>query len=116
VLLDVRSGAEYNGEYFWPSGTTEGAGRTGHIPGSVHLPIDKLRTDDGHFRGTDELRSTLHDHGITPNHRVVTYCTIGNRASQAWFAINHLLNHPDTGVYYGSWAEWGTRHDTPIAL
>jgi thiosulfate/3-mercaptopyruvate sulfurtransferase len=114
VMLDVRSDAEYAGERFWPSGATEGAGRAGHIPGSVHLPIEKLRTEDGRFRGADEMRRALLEHDVTSDRRVVPYCTIGNRASQAWFALSTLLDYPDTAVYYGSWAEWGTRPDTPI--
>lgn len=114
VILDVRSRAEYDGERFWPSGATEGAGRAGHIPGSVHLPIERLRSEDGRFRDPDEMRRALDERGVTPDRRVVAYCTIGNRASQAWFALNHLLDHPDAGVYYGSWAEWGSLPDTPV--
>jgi thiosulfate/3-mercaptopyruvate sulfurtransferase len=113
VILDVRSQAEYDGERFWPSGATEGAGRAGHIPGSVHVPIDLLRTE-GRFRATDEIRQTLLRHEAGPDRRVVAYCTIGNRASQAWFAMTELLRYPDARVYYGSWVEWGTRSDTPI--
>jgi thiosulfate/3-mercaptopyruvate sulfurtransferase len=46
--------------------------------------------------------------------RVVTYCTVGNRAAQAWFALSNLLDYPNTGVYAGSWAEWGFLADTPV--
>jgi thiosulfate/3-mercaptopyruvate sulfurtransferase len=114
ITLDVRSRAEYDGDCFWPSGATEDAGRAGHIPGSVHLPIEELRTEDGRFRDPDEMRNVLRDHGVTPDRRVVTYCTIGNRASQAWFALTHVLDHADASVYYGSWAEWGTQPGTEV--
>ncbi len=114
LILDTRSQAEYDGERFWPSGATEGAGRAGHIPGAVHVPIELLRTDDGSFRNADEMRQTLQDRGVTAQSEVVTYCTIGNRASQAWFALTYLLGYRDVRVYYGSWAEWGKATDTPI--
>lgn len=116
LILDVRSPAEYQGERFWPSGATEGAGRPGHIPGAVHLHMDLLRTGEGQFKKTDEMRQILEGRGVTPNARVVTYCTIGNRASQAWFALKILLGYPDPKVYYGSWAEWGSCSDTPIEI
>ena len=46
---------------------------------------------------------------------MVTYCTIGNRAAQAWFAPTYLLDFPDARVYYGSWAEWGILPRTRVA-
>ena len=114
VILDTRSKAEYDGERFWPSGATEGAGRAGHIPGAVHVPIELLRTDDGTFRNVAEMRPVMRDRGISPQTGIVTYCTIGNRASQAWFALKYLLAYENVRVYYGSWAEWGKVADTPI--
>lgn len=114
VILDTRSKAEYEGERFWPSGATEGAGRAGHVPGAVHVPIELLRTDDGTFRGAEEMLQVMRDRDITPESEVVTYCTIGNRASQAWFALKYILGYHHVGVYYGSWAEWGKVADTPI--
>lgn len=114
VILDTRSTAEYEGERFWPSGATEGAGRPGHIPGAVHVPVDLLRTGDGHFKDADEIRRTLRSQGVAADAKVVTYCTIGNRACQAWFALKYLAGFTAPTVYYGSWAEWGSRSDTPI--
>ena len=114
VILDTRSKAEYDGERFWPSGATEGAGRPGRIPGAVHLPVELLRTGDGVFRSTSELMQAVRDHSIDPQTEVVTYCTIGIRASQAWFALKYLLGYRDVRVYYGSWVEWAKGADTPI--
>jgi thiosulfate/3-mercaptopyruvate sulfurtransferase len=114
VLLDVRSQAEFDGERFWPSGATEGAGRAGHLPGAVHVPSELLRREDGAFRAADDLRRMFEERGVTPEHRVLTYCTIGNRAAQAWFVLTNLLHYPDARVYYGSWAEWGSADETPV--
>ncbi len=113
VVLDVRTEAEYRGERFWPSGAPEERGRPGRIPGALNLPISELRTDTG-FRPLSEMRSTLRRHEITPEQPVVTYCTIGNRASQAWYALTHLLGFKDVAVYYGGWAEWGTDPTLPV--
>ena len=46
---------------------------------------------------------------------LITYCTIGGRASTAWFILTHLLGRRNVRVYDGSWAEWGRMADTPVA-
>lgn len=114
LLLDVRAEDEYSGGRFWPSGATADAGRAGHIPGAVSVPIDLLRTDSGTLKDPEELRRILEQAGVTNDRAVITYCTIGNRASEAWFALKHLLDYPDARVYYGSWVDWGKATDTPI--
>jgi len=116
VILDVRSEAEFAGERFWPSGATEGAGRPGHIPGAVHLHADLLRKADGAFKSAEELRQLFQERGVVPERSVVTYCTIGARASEAALVLRYLLGYPDVRVYDGSWAQWGTRTQTPIEI
>ncbi len=114
LILDVRSQAEFAGERFWPSGATEGAGRPGHIPGAVHLPIDLLHTADGAFKSAAELRQLFQERGVGPERSIVTYCTIGAQASEAALVLRYLLGYPDVHVYDGSWAQWGTQTETPI--
>ena len=114
VLLDVRSEPEFSGERFWPSAATENAGRAGHVPGAASVPIDLLRNEDETFKTADEMHDALERAGVTRDQHVITYCTIGNRASQAWFALKYLLGYPDVTVYYGSWVEWGKEADTPV--
>ena len=115
VILDVRSEPEYSGERFWPSGATEDTGRAGHIPGAVSIPIDSLRDERGAPKSAEELRRIFEGAGVSKDKAVITYCTIGNRASEAWFALKYGLGYPDARVYYDSWAVWGTLIDTPIA-
>jgi thiosulfate/3-mercaptopyruvate sulfurtransferase len=114
LVLDVRAEGEYTGELFWPSGATDDVGRAGHVPGAVSVPIGLLRNEDGTLRSADELRGVFEQAGVTKDKALITYCTIGNRASEAWFALKYLLGYPDVRVYYGSWVEWGKATDTPI--
>ncbi len=116
LILDVRSQAEFVGKRFWPSGATAGAGRPGHIPGAMHLPIDLLHTADGAFKSAAELRQLFQERGVLPEHSIVTYCTIGARASEAALVLRYLLGYPDVRVFDGSWAQWGTRTETPIEI
>jgi thiosulfate/3-mercaptopyruvate sulfurtransferase len=114
LVLDVRAEGEYAGELFWPSGATDDVGRAGHVPGAVSVPTGLLRAEDGTMRSVDELRGVFEQAGVTKDKALITYCTIGNRASEAWFALTYLLGYPDVRVYYGSWVEWGNATDTPI--
>ncbi len=114
VILDVRSEPEYRGERFWPSGAAADSGRSGHIPGAVSVPIDSLRKENGEPKNVDELRGIFEEAGVTKDKAVITYCTIGNRASEAWFALSYGLGYPNARVYYDSWAVWGKLSDTPV--
>ncbi len=114
-IVDVRSELEYTGERFWPSGATADAGRPGHVPGAVSVPIDTLREANGAPRNVDELRRAFESAGVTGDKAIITYCTIGNRASEAWFALKFQLDYPRVRVYYDSWAVWGKLMDTPVA-
>jgi thiosulfate/3-mercaptopyruvate sulfurtransferase len=114
TLLDVRTQAEYRGERFWPSGGMEPGGQAGRVPSAVHQPIDDLYDDRGAFRPGTDLRQVFY--AVDPGRagELITYCTIGGRASTAWFALTYLLGHENVRVYDGSWAEWGRMTGTPI--
>jgi thiosulfate/3-mercaptopyruvate sulfurtransferase len=123
ALLDVRTLAEYRGERFWPSGGMEPGGRAGRVPSAVHQPVDDLYDDRGAFRPGTELRSVFaaaHADAAAdaadPGRpgELITYCTIGGRASTAWFVLSYLLGRENVRVYDGSWAEWGRMTGTPV--
>ncbi len=113
TILDVRTRDEYLGGRFWPSGGMEPGGRAGHVPSAAHQPIDDLYDDRGSFRAAPELRAVFS--AVAPGGgELITYCTIGGRASTAWFVLTYLLGHEHVRVYDGSWAEWGRLAGTPV--
>jgi thiosulfate/3-mercaptopyruvate sulfurtransferase len=113
TIVDVRTGAEYRGERFWPSGGSEPGGRAGHIPSAVNLSVEGLCDERGAFRTAAELRQLLSSPGL-PGGEVITYCTIGGRACTAWFVLTYLLGREQVRVYDGSWAEWGKLPAVPV--
>jgi thiosulfate/3-mercaptopyruvate sulfurtransferase len=115
TVVDVRSAREYRGECFWPSGTTEPDGRTGHVPSAIHQPVDDLYNPDGSFRSAAELRGVFSPAVLDGTGELITYCTVGGRAATAWFVLTYLLGRDRVRVYDGSWAEWGRTPGTPVA-
>jgi thiosulfate/3-mercaptopyruvate sulfurtransferase len=114
TILDVRTDLDFRGERFWPSGGQEPGGRAGHIPNAVNLPLDGILDEQGKFRSETELRSMFKPFDTTDSD-IITYCTIGGRASTAWFALTYLIGRDNVLVYDGSWAEWGLLPSTPVS-
>ena len=114
TILDVRTEAEYAGERFWPSGGSEPGGRSGHVPGAVRLPLESLVHDDGTFRAEPEVRRAIEALGVRDDDAIITYCTVGGRASTAWLALTTILGRTDVRVFDGSWAQWGLTPNTPV--
>jgi thiosulfate/3-mercaptopyruvate sulfurtransferase len=114
AIVDVRTGPEYRGERFWPSGGSEPGGRAGHIPTAVNVSIEGLHDERGSFRTAADLRQLFSSVDLSGDGTVITYCTIGGRACTAWFVLTYLLGRGRTLVYDGSWAEWGKLPATPV--
>jgi len=116
-LVDVRSPGEYSGELLhMPDYPQEGAMRGGHVPGALSVPWAKAAGEEGRFRGRDELEAIYLDGaGLRPDDDVVVYCRIGERSSHTWFVLTHLLGFEKVRNYDGSWTEWGSQSDTPVA-
>ena len=114
TILDVRTDLEYQGERFWPSGGLEEGGRAGHVPSAELQPIEGLQDERGSFRGDTDLRQLFASVDMTGDDELISYCTIGGRASTAWFVLTYLLGRQGVRVYDGSWAEWGRMPTTPV--
>lgn len=107
VLLDVRSAEEYNG-------TDIRADRGGHIPGAVNVDWSEAMNPDGTLKSADMLRKLYESRGVTPDKKIITYCSSGVRAAFSWFVLKELLGYPDVTLYDGSWDEWGNTPIVPV--
>ncbi len=88
--------------------------RIGHIPGSRNVPYSRLLNPDGTLKSPDELHRVFTEAGIEPMKPVVTTCGSGVTAAILSLGLA-LIGQPDSGLYDGSWSEWG-REDagTPV--
>jgi thiosulfate/3-mercaptopyruvate sulfurtransferase len=88
--------------------------RRGHIPDSRNLPYDRVTDPQTHrLRDAEALSGLFREAGVALDRPIVTSCGSGVTACALAFAL-HLIGHPGTAVYDGSWSEWGLPGDTPV--
>lgn len=87
--------------------------RGGHMPGARNVPVTTL-SENGRLKDLASLRSLFAEAGIDLSRPVVTTCGSGITAAAITFAL-HSLGHEDNTLFDGSWTEWGSQPDTPVA-
>ncbi|MGJ4943255.1 3-mercaptopyruvate sulfurtransferase [Bradyrhizobium sp. HKCCYLS1011] len=89
--------------------------RSGHIPGSRNLPYAELfDAETGVMKPLDQLRAAFVGAGVDLAKPIVTSCGSGVSAAVLTLAL-YRLGVRDTGLYDGSWSEWGLEAGPPIA-
>lgn len=108
ALIDVRTIAEYQGAIL------HGECRGGYLPRALHLDVRDCLTPQGYLRSAADIGDRLAQHGITRQHRIITYCTGGIRS--AWMTTVLVQLGYTAQNYAGSMWEWsaGTAQDYPL--
>jgi thiosulfate/3-mercaptopyruvate sulfurtransferase len=109
VIMDARTEERYRGE----NETLDPV--AGHIPGAVSAPYGSALGPDGFFKPAAEIASIYGSAmaGRDVEHTVV-YCGSGVTATHSILACAHAgLGLPR--LYAGSWSEWVTDRERPVA-
>lgn len=107
-VLDARGPARFRGDSPEPRPGV----RPGHMPGAVNLPYADLVDSQGRLRPAAELEARFRASGLDAAAVPVTSCGSGVTAAILVLALT-VLGRP-ARLYDGSWAEWGSREDTPV--
>ncbi|WP_337009647.1 3-mercaptopyruvate sulfurtransferase [Pantoea sp. AS142] len=108
-IVDARAANRFNAEVDEPR---PGLHR-GHIPNSLNVPWNSL-VEQGQLKPDAELRRLFADAGVDITKPVVASCGSGVTAVVLILALTALAAR-DVTLYDGSWGEWGSRDDLPIA-
>jgi thiosulfate/3-mercaptopyruvate sulfurtransferase len=108
-VVDARSAGRFAGTAPEPRPGL----KSGHMPGALNLPWEHI-VKDGRLVSTGEIRKAFADAGVDINRPVVTTCGSGVSAAILWFALDAIGKEPKA-LYDGSWTEWASRGDLPIA-
>jgi thiosulfate/3-mercaptopyruvate sulfurtransferase len=110
VIVDARAPERFRGDAPEPR---EGL-RSGHIPNARNVFYRDLLAPDGTLKSNDAMAEVFRKAGVDLSKPAILSCGSGVTASVLALAMERMGKF-DHAIYDGSWSEWGTFHDLPIA-
>lgn len=110
TILDARAAERFRGDVAEPRPGL----RSGHIPGARNVPFATLLNPDGTMKNATALRTVFDAAGADLSRPAITSCGSGVTAAIINLALERI-GKSDHAVYDGSWSEWGSYPDMPVA-
>ena len=110
LLFDARAADRFRGE----NETIDAV--AGHIPRAISSPALANVDTDARFLAAEELAARFHELGAADGKTIGTYCGSGIQATHLALALSVAGITDCADVYIGSWSDWITSPDRPIAL
>lgn len=109
LVVDARAAERFTGQ----DGQMDPV--AGHIPGAVNRPFTKNLDASGQFKSSDVLRREFNELlGVRPSSEVVAQCGSGITACHNLLAME-VAGLKGAKLYAGSWSEWISDPNRPIA-
>lgn len=109
TIIDARAPARFRGE-MEPLDAV-----AGHIPGALNRPFTENINAQGFFKSPTELKAEFDALlGTRDASMVIHHCGSGVSAVPNVLAMK-IAGYPPSQLFAGSWSEWSSRADLPVA-
>ena len=110
VIVDARSPERFRGDVPEPRVGL----RSGHIPNSRNVFYRDLLAPNHTLKSNKDMTKVFQKAGVDLSKPAILSCGSGITASVLALAMERMGKF-DHAIYDGSWSEWGTFQDSPIA-
>lgn len=113
LLADAKAASESGSQTILVDSRPQRRYTAGHLPRADHIFWEEtvMNANRPRLLPPDDLRRLFTSRGVTPGHKLITYCEIGLQASHMYFVAKYLGY--DVSMFDGSFYQWNDVEQLP---